>query len=669
MEYTERVDARASRWLLSQLSPDFLKEHTKADDPEGKFTFVKKVLQRMANDNGSSKCTYTKKDKFAILRDYTQGVQSLPAVFRGVLCKNMTDVDMVNAHPVIIYNLCKKHNIPCHYLEEYCKNRKQLIADGKCTKLDIIRSINKKQNLKASDWLKSFDIEMKSIQKKFFAMDEYEEQRVLSESNPKNRQGAFMSHLATSFEVNILHSVIHNCGVDIGVLMFDGFMFYGEKPDGFLEKLTQLVKERTEFDMEWSYKEHDDTLAVPAEWNDSNPEQLYNDLKHKYEKDYTLGFVEENAFFSYKVNDKILFLNKGDLELHFSNVMVGKQTFLKLWLQDSDRQTFKSVGMYPHDVKCPDGVLNIWTGYDAERLPHSDADITPILTHLKIITNDNAVYEFLLDWFANMFQYPSKKSVMVIIQGDEGCGKSLVCDFISSIMGSRCAIEINDVKENLFGRFNSHLSNKVFININETDRREMSPFFEQIKGKITSPTITIEEKGCKKHVEQSLLHILSTINGDNTFKITKGSRRFAYTECNNELIGNTEYFSNLFEWTEQPENQRAFYQFLMERKVKRQITDKDIPITDAMMEQFALNRSPVEDYAMEFNYTKECAMTADKNYEAFKLFLKKQGLQFELAKKLFEKRFATFATKNNIKQCRVYVEGDGRPRVYYKEDE
>jgi len=118
----------------------------------------------MDNQNGNVKVKYEKKDKFSIFRDYTQGVQSLPAVFRGLICRNMTDVDMVNAHPVIIHNLCKKHNIPCLYLEEYCKNRKQLIEDNKCSKVDLIRSINKKQLLKCSGWLKSFDIEMKEIQ-------------------------------------------------------------------------------------------------------------------------------------------------------------------------------------------------------------------------------------------------------------------------------------------------------------------------------------------------------------------------------------------------------------------------------------------------------------------------------------------------------------------------
>ena len=94
---------------------------------------------------------------------------------------------MKNAHPTIIYNLCKKYNVPCCYLEEYVNNRKKLLDQKLCTKMDIIRSINKRQNLKCDGWLKMFDNEMKQIQKKFYNIDKFDKQKELSETNPKNR--------------------------------------------------------------------------------------------------------------------------------------------------------------------------------------------------------------------------------------------------------------------------------------------------------------------------------------------------------------------------------------------------------------------------------------------------------------------------------------------------
>jgi len=229
------------------------------------------------------------------------------------------------------------------------------------------------------------------------------------------------------------------------------------------------------------------------------------------------------------------------------------------------------------------------------------------------------------------------------------------------IIGDDCGIEINDVKERLFCRFNDHLSKKIFVNINETSRSEMVPFTEKLKALITSKDISIEPKGGKIRHEQQLMHFMTTVNPDNTFKITEGSRRFAYVEGSNELIGDTEYFDELFDFIYRKENQRAFYQFLMARKVKRVITLKDIPITEDMKTQFVLNREPIEDYCDQFMGEK----TADKNYDDYKAFLLDSGLKYEVPKKLFEMRFGKLIQKFNIKKDRTFIEGV-RSTVYSK---
>jgi len=257
--------------------------------------------------------------------------------------------------------------------------------------------------------------------------------------------------------------------------------------------------------------------------------------------------------------------------------------------------------------------------------------------------------EFILDWFANMFQFPSSRSLLVVIQGEEGCGKSVIMDFISLIMGRDLAIEIQDVKENLFGRFNGHLAGKVFLNINETSRHEMMPFIEKLKTIITSPTVTIEEKGQKKYTEQNLSHLMMTVNPENVLQIKKGSRRFFYSRASNAMVGNTEYFNELFDFIKQPKNQRAFYQFLMSRPVKQKITIKDIPETEVMAEMYELNKDPVEDYLAEF----EGERTSQENYNAYKSFLMNNGLKFELSKKAFETKVGKFRKQYGIERTRA----------------
>lgn len=664
MKLTEKVDVRSVRWLLANLSPDFIKDHM-CDGEERvdtfNFTYIKRVLQNYDKHNGVVEVTYSKKDKFGILRDYGQGIQSIPYQFRGLICKGMTDVDMVNAHPTILWNLCKKHNVPCLYLEEYVKHRKEVIARGDCTKLDIIISINKRQPIKGNTslWLKAFDLEMKRIQQQFYKMPEYEKQKILSESKPKNREGSFMSHLATSHEVLILNAVLP--AENVAVLMFDGYMSY-DKPD--LNEMSQKALS-VGFEIQFSYKDHDGTLVVPDDWKtENNHETLYATLKQKYENEYKLSYVEETVNYSYKIGDKLCFFNHGDCTQHFNNVLLGTQNFFHVWNRDPTKQTFRSIGVYPHDVKCPDGVLNMWTGYAVEKLPESEADPTPMIKHIQDLFGTDA--DFILDWFANMLQYPSNQSLLIILQGEEGCGKSVIMDFMTAILGKHMAIEIQDVKENLFGRFNGHLAGKVLLNINETDRRNMMPFIEKLKTLITSPTITIEEKGQKKYTEDNHFHLCMTINPENPLPIKEGSRRFFYSRASSIYIGNTEYFNDLFAYIHEPDNQRAFYQFLMARQVKRQITIKDIPQSAVMEELYEVNRDPIEDFARDFNrkITEECKSM--DNYTHYRQYLQANGLQFEISRKPFEMKFAKYMEKYQIKSTRILIEGV-KTTIYYKD--
>jgi len=184
---------------------------------------------------------------------------------------------------------------------------------------------------------------------------------------------------------------------------------------------------------------------------------------------------------------------------------------------------------------------------------------------------------------------------------------------------------------------------------------------EQLKAIITTPTLPIEIKGKNRFDVKNLLHLLSTLNHENAFKITETSRRMFYFETFNGLIGNTDYFNALFDYIEQPKNQRRFYDLMMNRPVKKKITIKDIPITDDMRKQFEFNRDPIEDYASDFTFK----LTAMENYNAYKSYLLANGLKFEKPKKAFEMTFAKYMEKNEIYKKDLMVDGS-RGRYYIK---
>jgi hypothetical protein len=673
--FQEQVDVKACEWLLTQLSTDTFNDHLTDEDKDNKvnFTATKKILNDYKNNRGNRKVKYSKSanDKHRNLRDYGQGIQSIPCVFRGLICRNtMTDVDMKNCHPTILHQLCLKHNVVCKYLSEYVLNRSEILEKNGLTKLDIIKSMFKKTYVRnGNTWFKCFDAEMKTIQKAFISNPEFVKQKEQSISNRQNQEGSFMSSLCASFEVLILNEIISKVKVEIGVLMFDGFLFYGDRPTDFLETLNALGK-NVGFDMEWSYKEHDTLLNVPDDYETNDPDVLYGLTKDKYERDYKMAFIDTTNNISYKIDGVVHYFSKTDMLFKLDDVRIKDDPFFPRWSKDPTKQRFNCVGVYPHDTTCPDSVLNLWNGYDVEKIQPepvnevvNEADAVPdlFMNHLKIICKESVVLEFLLDWLANMFQYPSNQSIMVVIQGEEGSGKSVICDFVTKILGCGYCIEINSVEHALFGRFNAQLVNKVFVNINEIDRTTMSSYGEQLKAIITQPTLTIEDKGKKRFEVNNLLHFMTTCNNENAFKITETSRRFMYLETSNELIGNTDYFTALFHYIEQPQNQRRFYDLMMNRPVKKQITVKDIPITDDMRKQFEFNRDPIEDYARDFTFK----LTAMENYDAYKSYLLANGLKFEKPKKAFEMAFVKYMEKNEIYKKDLMVEGN-RGRYYIK---
>ena len=180
----------------------------------------------------------------------------------------------------------------------------------------------------------------------------------------------------------------------------------------------------------------------------------------------------------------------------------------------------------------------------------------------------------------------------------------------------------------------------------------MNSFIDKLKAMITSPIVSIEGKGRKKYEEHNKRHLIMTVNNDNPVPITEGSRRFWYVDCSEELIGNTEYFNDLYAFCGKKTNQRAFYQYLMEAPVQRKITIKDIPITDDMHAMYEVNRDPIDEYAESF----VGEQTPQDNYDSYREFMRISGLKYEISKKSFEMKFTKYMTKYGIEKIRSQID-------------
>lgn len=254
-------------------------------------------------------------------------LQSIWGKYRGELMRGIaTDIDMSNAHPVILLYVCKKHEIPCPHLEFFVNNR------DKCYEGFPTRDLAKRMFLIATNTdktmrgknitktLKDYDKEMKEIQKKLVEIPDYEflKQTVPESKRELNYNGSFVNRILCYYENEILNHAIHvinRKGIEISVLMFDGLMVYGDfynNPE-LLDDIKKYVDEQMEgLNMKWAYKQHNDEFKIPEDFDESKvqtpfeyrfvkddnqaSELIYNELKDR------LFYIKKRMFLKKETN-------------------------------------------------------------------------------------------------------------------------------------------------------------------------------------------------------------------------------------------------------------------------------------------------------------------------------------------------------------------------------
>lgn len=176
MELTERIPLTEINFLNDMDFKTF-KIYTSTckndDERKIKFDMMKSFCQTNIKTRGETKriYSYTQTTPLEVGGRLYSGnsVQSLQKDFRGFLLRDITtDIDMKNAHPVILKYICKINNIPCPNLSWYVDNREKVLEEfGSEGKTEFLKAVNDdKINRKIKhQFFKDFDKECKVLQK------------------------------------------------------------------------------------------------------------------------------------------------------------------------------------------------------------------------------------------------------------------------------------------------------------------------------------------------------------------------------------------------------------------------------------------------------------------------------------------------------------------------
>ena len=235
------------------------------------FKIIKKYLHR--SRHGNVRVDYKQNDgKGRFCAVGSMSLQTIPREIRQTICKDYyIDIDMCNAHPIILEWLCKKNGFECKELSNYIQNRDELLNkvkfNGKYTKDKAkqvylaltnggIKDYQESDNIKEKD---IHDIETLNDDLSKYKNEMIRLHRLFSQTNQKgfekvkekrkkankdyNHEAGFMNTLLCDMENTLLMDMYKYFGTPKNaVLCFDGIMLKNNKEYNILGCQEHIIK-------------------------------------------------------------------------------------------------------------------------------------------------------------------------------------------------------------------------------------------------------------------------------------------------------------------------------------------------------------------------------------------------------------------------------------------
>jgi len=558
------------------------------------------------------------------------GIQGLPKKIRGFLLDGFTtDIDMVNAHPVILRFLCRKHNISYEKLDFYIEHRDEVLSqfsDRETGKTLFLKATNndKLNKKEKNEIFKEYDKEMKETQKLLTKLTCYT--NIVNEV-PSNKlynwYGSAINRVMCFYENKILQIIIeeiNKMGIEICAPMFDGCLLYGIHRNEILEKLESAINEKFPgLDMKLSIKEHCKDIVLPDDFeitkNIIKEEDInsFDKVSSVFESNHSK--IINKGIFVKEVEDDVIVMSKQHIKASYEHLVYEKldkngelttENFINTWLVNNPKQRcYDDIGVFPDEAQCPSNLFNLWRKFKMELVTEyqqkeQERDI--ILNHIKILCgNDEVVYDYFIKWIAQMIQYPSVKSICPTLISSQGAGKGTLLKLLGSMLGENKVFETTTPSRDVWGDFNGKMCNTFLINLNELSKKETSECEGRIKGLITDPNLTINNKGVNQYVIKSHHRFIITTNNNEPINTSKDDRRNLIIRSSDEKCGDKDYFNSLHTMLEDVNVIKTCYEYF--KTIVPDMADFNkipIPITNHQTCLKDLASNPVEMWLESF---------------------------------------------------------------------
>ena len=214
-----------------------------------------------------------------------------------------------------------------------------------------------------------------------------------------------------------------------------------------------------------------------------------------------------------------------------------------MWLKSSRRKQYTEIVFRPN---APEGALNLWTDIPCVRKPGSVEHILNFIEDI-LCAGDKLKAKYLVEWCAQLVQYPDIKSTVVpVLVGEEGTGKGFFTDgLLRGILKTYyCRIDKAGV---IMERFNAEQARKLLTVLDEAAWRGNHALMDLLKSLTGNDTMTVEEKFGGRFTIENYSRYIVTTNNRESLMLSTTNRRFLIMDVSSRFIQDPDYYGRLWD--------------------------------------------------------------------------------------------------------------------------
>jgi hypothetical protein len=561
----QRLSKREIKALFWENQGETIPQDTEEWDFNTYVNYMRSYMNESVKQRGELRREYNfakGRDNGRLYVKHGKGLQAMQNKLRNYISGEFYyDVDLVNCHPRILLTLAHEHHVQTSKLQEYVKDRTQILDDNNLTKEDILIALYKDYNAqlkvkKNNAWYTAFLVELDLIKD---ALTEKLGLQSIKTSNTKNPKSSRLAYHIGCIENNIIQYGMRYFGGHAQVPMFDGFMVNKSIGNDFEQQMALLnaaVKKRYGELIEFDVKPTESTVQLDEV--EKLPEE-YSVIKPIFELDH---FITKSPY-AYWKRSMTIDQNYTFRQLTLTDFKTAAQEYRILvqdqqgkirdtciydtWIKDSKKRCYETVDFIPYNKlnSVPSTIWNTFEGFatniefeDIED-EHEPRDISNFIRLVETLCdNDEPVYTYLMKFLAHLVQYPNQRTTkIIVIKSWTGVGKDTLINTMAKILGEEYVGATADLNE-VFGTFNVLLKNKLILTLNEMQGKDGIKFQENLKDLSTKSHILVNEKHMKQQKQSNFCRVFIMSNNDTPVNIQVNDRRYVVITSGFDLVIN-----------------------------------------------------------------------------------------------------------------------------------